>query len=517
MSASRERKKRVGAEQSPAAPKTKKKLSQGWVFTIVVVAVTVLVFGGMFAFRAAERNATVLTVGDYDLSVKNFNYYYYTLVNNLSGYKTYLGIDGTVSLDEQKVTTEGAGYLGLFGIDSSYLSNVNNDGTVYDATWAELLVDVAQKNATAAISVYEEAQKAGYELDDETKADIEEEVEAFKGYAKNSELSLNDFLSRVYGEGCNEKSYREYLEITHIASAYPNSLIYSDEELQKRYDESPETFDKATYALYTVNASAYVESTTDEDGTTSTPDPTDAERAKAKQDAEKFAERFDENDESVKFNADQTQENATSAATEDAAKWLFETAKAGDVKLFASEDGNTYYVLKLIDKEDYDTFDLLYFSLDKPSEGNTDDASDTETAEVSVEKKAEVFENALKSDGSQENFAKQMLSNNAEADTEPVEAMGRASLASMDREILKWGAFETRKAGDWKRFETDSKIYFVYYVGANEHTLRYYNVTNQLRTDWYKSVTEAAQAANGFDLDNAMKAEVGRILGTSSN
>ena len=80
MSASRERKKRVGAEQSPAAPKTKKKLSQGWVFTIVVVAVTVLVFGGMFAFRAAERNATVLTVGDYDLSVKNFNYYYYTLV-----------------------------------------------------------------------------------------------------------------------------------------------------------------------------------------------------------------------------------------------------------------------------------------------------------------------------------------------------------------------------------------------------------------------------------------------------
>ena len=71
MSASRERKKRVEVEQSPAAPKTKKKLSQGWVYAIVVIAVTVLVFGGMFANRAAEGNATVLTVGDYDLYVNN--------------------------------------------------------------------------------------------------------------------------------------------------------------------------------------------------------------------------------------------------------------------------------------------------------------------------------------------------------------------------------------------------------------------------------------------------------------
>ena len=224
MSASRERKKRVEVEQSPAAPKTKKKLSQGWVYAIVVIAVTVLVFGGMFAYRAAERNATVLTVGDYDLSVKNFNYYYATLVNNISGYKSYLGIDGSVALDEQKISTESVGYLGLFGLSTDYLSNVENDGTTYDATWADLLVDVAQKNATSALAVYQEAKKAGYELDDETKADIEEEVETFKGYAKNNELSLNDFLARVYGEGCNEKSYREYLEITHIASAYPNSL-----------------------------------------------------------------------------------------------------------------------------------------------------------------------------------------------------------------------------------------------------------------------------------------------------
>lgn len=516
MSASRERKKRVEVEQSPAAPKTKKKLSQGWVYAIVVIAVTVLVFGGMFAYRAAERNATVLTVGDYDLSVKNFNYYYATLVNNISGYKSYLGIDGSVALDEQKISTESVGYLGLFGLSTDYLSNVKNDGTTYDATWADLLVDVAQKNATSALAVYQEAKKAGYELDDETKADIEEEIETFKGYAKNNELSLNDFLARVYGEGCNEKSYREYLEITHIASAYPNSLTYSDEELDARYAESPETFDKATYYLYTVNASDYVESTTDEEGTTSTPEPTDTERDKANEAAEAFAEKFDEADEKVKANADQTQETVKSSSTEDAAKWLFETAKAGDVKLFASEDGNTYYVLKLIDKADYDTFDLLYFSMDKPSEGNTSDDAESETAEVSTAKKVEIYENSLKEDGSQENFAKLMLDNNAEASTEPVEAMGRASLASMDREILKWGAFETRKAGDWKKFETDSKIYFVYYVGTNAHTLRYYNVTNQLRTDWYNGVTEAAQAANGFDLDKAMKADIGRILGTSN-
>ena len=82
---------------------------------------------------------------------------------------------------------------------------------------------------------------------------------------------------------------------------------------------------------------------------------------------------------------------------------------------------------------------------------------------------------------------------------------------------LSVGAFETRKEGDWQVFEGTSGTYFVYFVGLNEHTLRYNNVTNQLRSDWYSDVTKAAIDACGYDEDAAMNAAVDRVLNSNSN
>ena len=55
MSASRERKKRM-VESEQAAPqqakKTKKKLSEGWIFAIIVILIPVIVFGVIFGVQA---------------------------------------------------------------------------------------------------------------------------------------------------------------------------------------------------------------------------------------------------------------------------------------------------------------------------------------------------------------------------------------------------------------------------------------------------------------------------------
>ena len=51
MSASRERKKRLAEVKEPVVEtkKTKKKISEGWIFAISIVLVLALVFGGMSA------------------------------------------------------------------------------------------------------------------------------------------------------------------------------------------------------------------------------------------------------------------------------------------------------------------------------------------------------------------------------------------------------------------------------------------------------------------------------------
>ena len=139
MSASRERKKRM-VESEQAAPqqakKTKKKLSEGWIFAIIVILIPVIVFGVIFGVQASWRNATVVSVGDHKVSTTEFNYFYRGALNSIySTYGSYislLGIDTSTPLDEQ-----------------SYAGSDEYD------TWADFLADSAKTSAVDAYTVYD--------------------------------------------------------------------------------------------------------------------------------------------------------------------------------------------------------------------------------------------------------------------------------------------------------------------------------------------------------------------------
>ena len=96
-------------ESEQAAPqqakKTKKKLSEGWIFAIIVILIPVIVFGVIFGVQASWRNATVVSVGDHKVSTTEFNYFYRGALNSIySTYGSYislLGIDTSTPLDEQ--------------------------------------------------------------------------------------------------------------------------------------------------------------------------------------------------------------------------------------------------------------------------------------------------------------------------------------------------------------------------------------------------------------------------------
>ncbi|MBO2526605.1 MAG: hypothetical protein CW335_00270 [Clostridiales bacterium] len=493
MSASSSRKKRLEQANLPVSetPKKKKKLSQGWIFAICIILVVALLIGGVLIYRAVKNNRTVLTVGDHDVSVKEFNYFYNSTANNLGSYASYVGIESGTPLDKQYVTSDGAMYLGLFGISSDYLTDKEPVDGTYDVTWAQLIASSAKDTAVSAYAIYNEAMTAGYEIDEHLESEIDEQMDVMQGYADTNGESLNHLIERVFGSGCNAKGYRDYLTVMHVAQHYPAGLRYEDDKIAARYDEDPDSFTVASYYLYSVSADSFVEA--DEDG--NKPDPTDAEKKQAEDDAKAMEKDFDIANEKVQIKSDNTRQSVTNNVSEDAAAWIFDKAKDGDVKLFENEA--TYFVVKLIDKSDYQTLNGLEIVIEADSE---ELAEGEQTAAEKVEK----IKASLEADASEANFRALMEEYGAEG--EDLEDLTRASLASVSNDVLKW-SMEERKAGDYVVAEVNGATIILYCTGLGENYSKV-AVTSVLTSEWSEEMIAAAKEACGYDEAAALSGNV---------
>lgn len=512
MSASRERKKRMeqGAQPVPAQEKKKKKLSEGWILAISVVLILALVFGSVFTYRAVSRNKTVLTVGSHEVTVKEFNFFYNSTASSLQSYASILGISTGVALDEQYVTSNGLTYLALLGLDSSYLSDYtpDEDGN-YDVTWAQLIAYNAMKNAVQTYAVYNEAQAAGYQLDEEANTEIETELNTLSTYATIYGMSTDEYLENIYGSGCDEALYRSYLVAAHTAEHYLTSLEYTAEEISARYDESPESFDVVSYYCYTVKASEFAEK--NEDGTTA--EVTDENRESAKKAAEAMEASFANEDERVSLRADHTLETAKSSCGEDAANWLFNTAKQGDVKMFQKED--TYYVVKLVANDNYQTINAIEIFIAADDEEAHDHEEGEEVDHLHAAEKVTAVTDSLKKDNSEENFKALLEEYGSDNGDGILENMTRSTMTSVSTEMLEW-SMENRKAGDYRTFETGSGTTILYFTGYGK-TYRDLSVSSKLVNEWFEKVTDAAEAVCAYDEGNAMHANVDLAFSSSTS
>lgn len=502
MSASSSRKKRQEQAKLPVtqAPKQKKKLSQGWIFGICICLVIALLIGGLLIYRAVKNNRTVLTVGDHDVTVKEFNYFYNSTANTLGSYSSYLGIETGKPLDQQYVTENGATYLGLFGISSDYLADKEATDGAYDVTWAQLIASAAKDTAVSAYAIYNEAMAAGYEIDAHLEGEIEESMETMQGYADTNGESLNHLIERVFGSGCSASGYRDYLTVMNVAQHYASSLRYDADKIAARFDESPEDYTVATYYLYSVSAASFVEA--DEEGNKA--DPTDKEKKQAEDDAKAMAKDFD--DAKATLRTDNTRASVTSSVSEDAAAWIFDTAKDGDVKTFENSDTSTYYVLKLVDKSDYQTINGLELVISA-------DPEELPEGETPAADKVAAIKASLEADPSEANFRALMEEYGAEP--EDIENLTRANVANVSNDVLTW-YMEEAKEGAWVVSETGSSTIFLYCTGLGDNYSTV-AVTNTLASEWSQSVIDAAQEACGYDEAAAMSANVGLSFTNNSN
>lgn len=505
-------------------------------FTIVILAIVVsfvatLAVNGFNRSGIVEKNTIALTVGDHKIDSVTMNYYFYDAIsteyngvyNSYGDYTSYyyssVGLDLTKPLDQQTYP---------------------NDSF---ATWADYYMDIAVKNATADYALYDAAMAdESFQVPASVAESVDSNISTMELYAMlyYGFSDLNSYLRGVYGNGANQKNYREYTLVSATAqeyyTAHQNSLSYDDAAIRAYEETRFDNYSNYSFQSYTVNHTDFLTGgTTGEDGkVTYSEEEYEAARQAAYQaslvlleattveelDAaiaglEVFAEK--ETKPTSSLNADY----AHTSLAEKYAQWLSSAdRKAGDVTSFpnttstTNEDGTTtevtngYYVLMFISRDDnlrpLANVRHILFAF----EGGTADAngnktySDEEKAAAKAEAEA-LLEQFLAGDTSDESFAALVHDNTDDTGSKETGGLYEDIYkgANYEKAFLDWSVDPARKAGDTGIVETSYGYHVMFYVSDDQLTNRDYMIKNDMLADdmetWYNGIVDAATATKG--------------------
>lgn len=169
----------------------------------------------------------VASCGSITLDNRNLNLYYqqtlYDFSREYSDYLSYM-MDTSIGLDEQ-LSMEG------------------------QQTWQQLLVAAAIENFFQVAALYQEAEKTGFEMTDDSKdflKDLRGDLDAAAATA--GFVDADAYLEDTFGPGINFDVYYEFSMINALASDYINHLVlgkvFTDAELDAYYEENKTMFEQ---------------------------------------------------------------------------------------------------------------------------------------------------------------------------------------------------------------------------------------------------------------------------------
>mgnify|MGYP004470001633 FL=1 len=496
MSASREKNLRKEQTASPEAVKeTKKGMSKGLKTTLIVVCtvlvVCIVVFFYMLTSGFFAGHTTAATVGSHNLTPAMVNYYYKGAYNNMQNtYGDYLSyfLDTNTSLDEQYYDEEA--------------------GT----TWADFLIQQGLATASEAYAIYDEAIANGYTLSDDEQAAIDSQVSQISTYASLYNTSTDAYIAAIYGSGCNEKNFREYLRVVTIADAYAasirDSFSYTQDQIDSEYAANPNSYDTVTYRTFLVSDSLFQQSsddTSDDSAEAAETELTDEEltalkeemaskmAADAKGDEDAFiADAYDNCQESAKDSyADESytlRRNQSYASLDSTiADWLFDTARAEGDTTYLATDSGVYYVLYYISRStnDYQLPNVRHILI------SVSDTTD-EDAMAEARTKAETILTEFESgDQTAEAFGELAKEYTEDSNGDEGGLYTNITPGQMVTEFNDWCFDESRQPGDTGIVETTYGVHVMYFDSFGD-LYRNVLVENALRsadyTTWHDGV-----------------------------
>ncbi len=510
MSASREKKNRQAFAASGAidpkaaraaeekAQQRKSRLLYGSIAVIfVIVAVLVLLWNS----NVFQRNATALTVGDKTYSAAEVQYSYYAAYSDVrsSSYFSYMGVDTSRSIGSQTMSDTAKMLCGVTSEDS--------------LTWGEYLMDKAKSNLQTSQSMLAAAEKEGFTWTDAMQSEYDEIIASVKSSAKSAGYTYKNYVKAMYGTlvttGVFESMAKDSVLLTAFQNDYLSKLNYTDEEIEKYYQDNKSTFDVADYDY--IRFSGTTSATKDADGNTvdATQEEMDAAIAAAKDGANAALARF-RNGESLEDIA-KDYDIATyypvtdgSNTSDTVATWVFEKATAAGESTVL-DDGTNYYVAVFhkLGRQEYNTVDVrhILIKVDTSSLDTKSETYEQDLADLKAQKKAEA-EKILQEwkDGAATEASFGELADKYSADSPAGGLYEKVYKGQMVTNFNDWCFDASRKTGDTDIVETNFGYHIMYFVGED---LPYWRVrvtntmTNNDLNAWVASLQQEYTVTEG--------------------
>ena len=483
MSASREKNKRKELNASAEAPATpaKKGMSTGLKWTIgiicLVLVIAIVTFFAMLTSGYLAGHTTAATVGSHKLSPAMVNYFYKEAYNSMSSQygdmMSYM-IDSNTPLNEQYYDEEN-------GI-----------------TWADTLIEQGLTSAARIYAIYDEAVANGETLSDDDQSSIDATVSNLSVYATYYGYSnVNGYLAAMYGAGCNEKNFREFLSIETLANNYSQKVydtpVYTEDELAADYAADPNAYDTVDYRVFAVTDALF-----DEEDEEKLADlkktAADELLAAAEEGDEAFIQAaYDHASEDTKENYEDdsyTLRTDVGHSDSDLSNWLFESdRKTGDATCV--ETSGTYYVaiFESRNTHDYALPNARHILI---SVSDTTDEEAMATAKETAEKLLAEYEAG---EHTEDAFA--AIGDAAYADGTAAESARYEDITpgQMVEDFENWCFDASRQVGDTGIVESTYGYHVMYFSGFGTN-YRMKLVEDEQRgnvyTDWLTATTENA-------------------------
>ncbi len=462
------------AEEEAAAKNRRQKI---WFRVGLTVFVIVFAALALYESNMINRKITAVEVGDTKYSVADFSFLYtttfYNYYNNLySTYGEYTSyfLDTSKPLSEQQYSEE--------------------------QTWEDFITDQTITTLKQITALHNDGTANGFEMSDEYKQDVEDEITNIKTQATSNGYTLNDYLVALYGKGVNENVARKMTELYEYASAYSehysDSVEIADADIDARYAENPNDFNTVTYLSYFVSG-ATTEEITDET----------AALAAAKEKADAIAAAASEEEfrslvtEKCQGEASEARYSAYSSANSGYADWLFDTSRAaGDTYVYDSGTGYSVLYFEELITPKYNTLNVRQI-LVKPTETD-DDGNYTDAGWAQAKTNAEQYLADFNSNPSEETFKTLAAMHNEDTGSQDNDGLyENIYKGQMVETFDEWCFDALRQPGDVGVVKTEYGYHLIYFIGDGDN---YYTskvsstIRNEAYASWIEELTSQYEA-----------------------
>lgn len=442
-----------------------------------------------------------LTVGDTDVSVGMYNYYYENVVYEYTYYANY----------------------GYYDLDTTadYATQYTTDSDGNEVSWLEFFEDQTIERIKSNILYYELGVENGIELTDEQKEDIESQLDSVKESASSEDLSVNEYVSQTYGDYCGLETLRTFLEQYYIAQTYYYQSEITerptDEDVEAYFNENKDNYKSCSFALLEMNYDTTDDSTKEEsinEAKEYMSKITDVESMKEliPEACDSLIDRFitagyfDTEEEAIEglsssLEMTQSRTDVETSFSEDIADWIYsEDTPIGSTNYYVNEDSEVIYILLKTGQpflEDTEVYSVRHILVVPESEEDSDDdteSTDTTETEYTDEEWAAALEEAERiveeynqTDKTELSFAK--LAEQYSDDTESTSSgssglygggyMG-VQLDQMVSEFETWATDDSRQYGDVEIVKSDYGYHIMYFIFDGPEYL--YNAQTDLST-----------------------------------